>query len=152
MNPEDLTKSIENQLFTWDEWVQLKTMKFVFYKCILSVSMLGFSAGEEFFSISQTFQTHKLSFVKFQGMNLLLKKETLKFLFSNNLKPIKNVPKHVGLEIPSRIGCSDLFLVGNQDSCKRCTFAWLDFSNLFMWPNQIPKQKNKVRDNTARQR
>ncbi len=78
MNPEDLTKSIENQLFAWDGWDQLDTMQFVFYKCVLSVSMLGFPAGAEFSSITIDYSNSQIEFFKNSGNEPPVKTGTLR--------------------------------------------------------------------------
>lgn len=78
MNPEDLKKSIENQLFAWDGWDQLDTMQFVFYNCILLVSVLGFPAGAEFSSITIDYSNSQIEFYKYPDDEFPIKKGNLK--------------------------------------------------------------------------
>lgn len=78
MNPEDLTKSIENQLFSWEKWDQIDTMEFVFYKCTILVPMLGFSPGERFSSIIIDYSNSQISLFKNSGNEPPVKTGTLR--------------------------------------------------------------------------
>lgn len=64
MNSEDLTKSIENQLFSWEEWDQVDTVMFSFMNCKLLVPMLGFPPGEMFSHIFMDYENSQIRLFK----------------------------------------------------------------------------------------
>jgi len=64
MNPEDLTKQIENQLFSWSDWDQRDSFAFIFINCKLLVPMLGFSVGTEFSHIVMDYEKSQIMFYK----------------------------------------------------------------------------------------